>query len=104
MKVTTKADEDDYGVDVEVDERDTWSLAKVLAEIIAPSLRVFQRQEIGFPADLDTLDQWAAQIDQMAWAFEKIAEDDWLAWSDDDRSRVEAGLSLFAARFLDLWT
>ena len=139
-------------VKVKIDRWDTWSMDHTLAPIIVPMLKQLKETKHGAPfvddedvpaelmakyadekGDLDTgctdsnwFKRWDWVLDEMIWAFEQKAADDWEAqyykfeddpsatlgvrcvWSDDEgrkkhQARMSNGFRLFGKYYEALW-
>ena len=82
------------------DDTETWSLASTIAAFALPRLKRFKEVNIGHPGDA-TEEEWAADVDEMIWAFQQIVDDE--TWSFKEPERVAAALRLFGDRSLNLW-
>lgn len=102
---------------IKIDPWDTWAVDETLAPIILPMLKQLKATKHGYPSDL-TEKQWEKMMDKMIWSFEMVASNDRFFHGFDfgDKSsaaqfrryrkhmeKVQEGLKLFGARYLDLW-
>lgn len=116
---------------VRIHRYDTWSLDVTLAKVIAPSLAALRKQaDGGYPASMESAEQWDEAVAKMQRAFELIASDYEMGLVDETiptvadfntpipdeamaeyRRRLDAldaeiteGLDLFAKYYRSLWT
>jgi hypothetical protein len=82
-----------------VDPEELVNLDVTIAEFVIPRLEAFRDAADSFPADLDTIEEWHAELDQMILSFRVRSSTDYAAPCDV----VEAGLALFAKRLGHLW-
>ena len=137
-------------IKVRIDKSDTWSMDHTLSHIVLPMLQQLQETKHGAPFvddkdvpmilrsksappkenEWDTDDnhfkRWDWVLDEMIWAFEQKARDDWqsdyytyeedkdaqfglkLVWEDrkgqeEHQARISNGLSLFGKYYEGLW-
>lgn len=124
VKIEIGPCEDDRKIDIHLDPWDTWSLDYTLALIIAPALRQLKDathgaslvdnedvpEELHAPEDHgDDVDEhhfarWDWVLDEMIWAFERIAADnDWDDAREVDEVRETNALRLFGKYYRGLW-
>ncbi len=86
------------------DDSETWSLDHSLAKLILPRLKRFKEKNNGAPFGL-TFEVWNYQIDEMIFAFECIASDNYFdsRFDEHTENRIKAGLYLFAMNYRSLW-
>jgi hypothetical protein len=77
------------------------NLDVTLAKHIAPRIRAFAERTESYPPDT-TLEQYRADLDEIAWALEAIATS-LDSYAEPDYERVDAGLALFAKHYRYLW-
>lgn len=82
------------------DDSDLWSLDYTLSKYLAPRLRRLRDYTHSHPCDV-THEEWQAEIDKMAAAFEWCGSDE--RWCEQTPEEVEQGLDLFRRRFFYLW-
>lgn len=86
---------------------DYFEAYSVLPWVIYPVLVKFRNNKyaMGYPANLNSMEEWHEILDKMIYAFQELIYDDW-HWSDDgierDR-RIKEGLNLFSEYFTALW-
>jgi hypothetical protein len=129
-------------IEVQIDDYDTWSLDHTLALIILPALKKMKNDKMGISfTDLEDAPQfpddectdpdcdfnhasgysekrWEYILDEMIFAFEKIADDDWDmelyengGWTEENmakrreiQERISNGTRLFGKYYQSLWT
>jgi len=81
-----------------------WSLDSSISRFVLPRLKAFRADPFGHPGDLDSLEQWQAELDEMIFAFEfdVHAYGEYPTW-EQDYERAQRGLALFAKRYWHLW-
>lgn len=148
MKVYIGPYEEDQKIEVELDDYDTWNMDCTLALVILPMLKQLKEQKAGAPYihnddapeefrtgnpeepedDPHWFDRWDWVLNEMIWAFEHIADDDWqdefLGELVDDpeglmgynvinadyealnaaEERIKRGTTLFGKYYMALWT
>ena len=82
-----------------VDRNELVNLDATIAAFIIPRLEAFRDTTDSYPADLDSMSEWHAELDRMIVAFRAHSSDDYAAPCDE----VIPGLLLFAERFGHLW-
>lgn len=112
-------------IKVKIDYWDTYSLDHTLAVIIAPCLRALRDHtlssgfvdnsdvprklwrpkdaELGGEDDPHLHDRWHHVMDEMIFAFEMIAKDDFGFETEENNKRVKNGLRLFGKYYQSLW-
>jgi len=75
-----------------------WNLSESLAKRIAPGLRKFKEQHMGYPSNL-TKDEWDSILETLASGFEKLAKN----YDEVLEAEKRKILSLFATWYSDLW-
>jgi len=73
---------------------------------LVPRLRRFKQATIGYPAHLESMEEWHAQLDIMIRAFELVASDDYfevLPLDHPDFNAVSEGLRVFSEYYCNLW-
>lgn len=78
---------------------DLHDLDITIAAFILPRLRAFRDTTQSYPADLDSLNEWHAELDSMIALFESVVSGE----ADDDDEVTTQRLQLFARRYRDLW-
>ena len=61
------------------DPRETWSLDWTMAKFVYPRLKKFKEENIGFPHEFKTIDEWNEILDKMLFSF-KVLKDDCVDW------------------------
>lgn len=96
------------------DPRETWSLNWTIAKFVYPRLKKFKKENIGFPHEFKTIDEWNEILDKMLFSFKVLKEDcvgleidfndpNWKNEIDKTNERIQEGLELFGKYFRDLW-
>lgn len=97
-----------------------WNLDDTISKWIVPKLKTFKSITQGYPASLDTFEEWQDMLDEMIFGFEWPAnETEWYTKNvfyltgdakEEKRKEFEAmndrakkGRMLFAAHFNGLW-
>jgi hypothetical protein len=83
------------------DNTELWNLDATIARFLAPRLRAFKAVNGGYPPIL-TWEEWGAELDKMALAFETIAADI-VVPAPVEQQRIEEGLDSFRKYFHHLW-
>lgn len=92
-----KAQRKKYGYD----ETELWNLDVSIAKFVLPRLKSFRETLTGHPGNL-TLEQYEEILDKMIWSFTQIVKD--VVLSQEQETKVEEGLNLFAKYYLTLWS
>ena len=131
IKQPSKHSDQKSEINVTVEDHDVWNLDWTLAQIIAPSLKHLKLKKNGGPlvdyadvpehmrpteeeieqyneeaiTDKYYFERWDWVLDEMIWAFEIISNDDswFVGISEDDSTRVDNALRLFAKYYRSLW-
>ena len=90
-----------------------FSLYYPIAEFIFPRLKYFRESEkMGYPAELNSMEEWNDILDKMLFAFDYALNEDEERFSPIDfdleehqtiLDRVAEGFKLFGEYFLNLW-
>lgn len=80
-----------------------YNLDITLARIIAKGVSEFKEQTIGYPGDLDSIEEWYDILDEIVWAMEHVEAALDLKLNDFEKECLRNGIRLFADRFCDLW-
>jgi hypothetical protein len=84
-------------------DEDTWSLDCTFSKFVLPRLERFKEITTGFPAELETFEEWAEILDKMIEAHRVIADDE-IYFAGSERSEsVTEGLELFVKYYHSLW-
>ena len=110
----------EQNIKVRIDDYDVWSMDDTLALIILPMLKKLREHNYGSPTvdnedvseDLrieqpdDVEARWAYVLDEMIWAFERKAENDYLYDESykESQMRMSNGFRLFGKYFEALWS
>jgi hypothetical protein len=88
-----------------IDPVELVNLDVTIAEFIIPRLEAFRAATDSYPADLDDMGLWHAELDEMVDALKLIVTQDEprLGSTIPYTPSHQAGLDLFAKRFGDLW-
>lgn len=90
-------------------EEELWGLDVTLAKYILPRLIRFKDiNDMSYPHDFESHEQWRKTIDKMIYAFEYVIKSNYEVYTDleEERKRAEKyreGMLLFAEYFMDLW-
>lgn len=144
MKIKIGKPKENRKVSIEIDDYDTWNMDCTLALVILPMLKQLKEQKAGAPyvdnedvpeefrtedpEDEIWFDRWDWALNEMIWAFEHIADDDWqdeflgelvddpnglMGYSvinydyealDAAEERIRRGTTLFGKYYMALWT
>ncbi len=97
-----------------------WDLGSHLAEYILPKLKHFKENTHTYPGtkEASTPEKWNKTLDKMVYSFERVVEDDFLGYWNEDKNyyvsysdkkqkeiqkRYEEGMKLFAEYFRAMW-
>ena len=90
-----------------------FSLYYPIAEFIYPRLKYFRESDkLGYPAELDSMEEWDEILDKMLFSFDYSINEDEDRFSpttftleeyQDMLNRVDEGFTLFGKYFLNLW-
>lgn len=83
------------------DNSETWSLRDTIVNFTLPRLELFKKLTIGFPASLNSMEEWHQILDKIILSFKLVQLDD----EDEIRNRYneyEEGMQLFSKWFLHL--
>lgn len=111
MKVILPNPNDENALEVvQIDEWDTWSMDHTLSLLIVPMLKQLKDQSgvSGYPATLNTMEEWYEVLDKMIWSFEQSqnlyditldSKVDYKATMD----KIQEGFDLFGKYYMGLW-
>ncbi len=113
MKVNLPNPNDENALEsIQIDEWDTWSMDYTLSLLIVPMLKQLKEDGHGYPAVLDSFEEWHEILDKMIWSFEQ-AKNGYegyygLALNNNEEykaymSRVQEGFDLFGKYYMSLW-
>lgn len=113
MKVNLPNPNDENALEsIQIDEWDTWNMDYTLSLLIVPMLNQLKEGGHGYPAMLDSFEEWHEILDKMIWSFEQAKnahEGDYgLALNNNEEykaymNRVQEGLDLFSKYYMSLW-
>lgn len=93
---------------------DTWNLDYNIARYTLPLLKRFKELKNGFPARLESMEEWDEILDKIIWSLEEIVNDEdglqLTGYTEQDReiikeyyNKKQEGLRLFGEYLCDLW-
>lgn len=84
-----------------------WNLDVTIAKFTLPRLKAFRSGPAmgGTPTTIATNEEWLAILDEMIFAFEFVAGENYYInqHNKNEYERCEKGLALFAKHFMSLW-
>jgi hypothetical protein len=123
MKINIGPYKDKRKISIKLDKYDTWNMDNTLSLIILPMLKQLKETKHGssFVDNIDAPEhlkappkendrdtdeffhaRWDWVMDEMIWAFETHAKDDYMCYEENEE-RLVNGLRLFGKYFRDLW-
>lgn len=84
------------------DDTTRWGLYCTVTDISLPVLVWMKENARGYPAQLNSMEEWQEILGKMITAFEIIKRDDWEE-QDKRQKELQEGLDLFAKYFRNLW-
>lgn len=89
------------------EEEDVWSLDHAFGKWIVPRLEIMITTNIGWPAELEDIDEWHVILTEMLEGFRIVGSEEYFLSSPDDtetHAKIEKSLELFKKWFNALWT
>ena len=96
-------------------DSEIWNLDDTIVEYVLPKLKLFRKQTICYPPNLESFEEWENILDEIIWAFEfhksdapfdELKEKYGDNWRDEYRKlneRYRNGLKLFGEYLGCLW-
>ena len=113
MKVNLPNPNDENALEsIQIDEWDTWNMDYTLSLLIVPMLNQLKEDGHGYPATLNSFEEWHEILDKMIWSFEQTKgeyESSYgLALNNNEEykvymNRVQEGFDLFGKYYMSLW-
>lgn len=88
-------------------DEELWNLDCTFIKWIIPRLKVFKEKTIGYPPDINSLEEWKEIIQKMIDAFEiysmDLPEYAYSSSHEEDSKLMKEGFELFSKYFRNLW-
>lgn len=85
------------------DDSDLWSLDFTIIRFTLPRLKEFRKQCMGYPAELNSFEEWEDILDKMIAALEIYLKEESYIFAEDVEEFKE-GINLFFKYFFHLWS
>lgn len=113
MKVNLPNPNDENALEsIQIDKWDTWSMDYTLSLLIVPMLKQLKEDSHGYPATLNSFEEWQGILDKMIWSFEQ-AKNEYegcygLALNNNEEykaymNQIQQGFDLFGKYYMSLW-
>lgn len=84
------------------DDSETWSLRDTIVNFTLQRLELFKKLTIGFPASLNSMEEWHQILDKIIFSFKLVQLDDEEDGIRNRYNEYEEGMQLFSKWFLHL--